>query len=698
MSLLEKPTIDIYSPITKDEAQKALATESYGDDPALKLVVQDAIRAENFENQKQWIMAWAQAAILYQSPYVARYWEGTQVERANVPFYTVALAVNALVPQIVNGLFYENPPFMVQPRPNTSSQTAKAAGAILAFQLEDDSGDKNTFREELRLGITIAVLYGTGIWKYGFESYTKKRKTYERKNPSITLPNPLAAAGLPDIEIADDDEIEEVITDEAIDRPTFEHIVNLRHVLVDPGLNVPNIQRAKYVIHRQYLTWDELDKLRDRPGFTIPSRQELLALFFPPKETPEAAPAEVQVKNPMWDARAEVRYEATTIDPFNQPLEVLERWDKKRCIMVLQKKLVICNDDNVYGEIPFLSVNWWDVPEAFWGLGLAKTIGSEQRLQQGITNTWLDNATLNLNGVYVRVRGKSIPTQSIRISPGKIVDVDNKDDFKPMDRLAAVPEAGEHLALSQARAERVSGANEISSQGQAGDTGHSNLARSSAGAQLIAAGSASRLSDFVEKLANQVIIPFLFAAHEMNRALLPASTMKHILSEELQHDYMQSEANGGGGGDVVKLLNARVKFSILAAAKMQARRGMAQSLPQMIQLFTSPPFADQLADQGKKIDITELIRMFYVVSDWKNEGDLVVDMTPEDKQRYQQRQQGQAMAKIQSQQAMENMKFGNKQKLIDQEDMNRAARDVIKHGLETSAESVLGGQMPEGPA
>src|SRR5262249_28075967 len=184
-------------------------------------------------------------------------------------------------------------------------------------------------------------------------------------------------------------------------------------------------------------------------------------LFFPPKEPVKSAVSEISIRNPLWDARAEARFEETTVDPFNQPLEVLERWDDGQYIVVLQQKLVICNDENPYGVIPFFSIGWWDVPEAFWSMGLAKTIGSEQRLQQGMTNLMIDNATLNLNGVYVRVRGKSVPTQSFRVAPGKIVEVDNKDDFKVLDRLPAIPEVIEHMSLSQQRAEQVSAANEM---------------------------------------------------------------------------------------------------------------------------------------------------------------------------------------------------------------------------------------------
>lgn len=675
--LIDKPIVDVYSEIPLEDAKDYLASGEWGEDSALRIVVQDTIRAENFANQKSWVMSWPVASTLYQSPYTPRYWEGTQSERANVPFYTVATAVNSMVPQIINGLFYENPPFMIQERPGTSSQAARAIGALIAYQLEDIK-----FREELRLGVMNAVLFGTGIFKWGWETYTEKHKIYRLKEMPIAVESPLSHLGAKPIELMPTDtDVEEEEIEEYIDRPTFEHIVNLRYVLVDPGLNVPDIRKAKYVIHRMYMTWDDLDRLRDRPGFNIPSREDLLELFFHPKEQAVPAMGEMNIRNPLWDARAEVRYEPTTIDPFNEPLEVLERWDNDKYIVVLQRKLVIANDVNVYGRIPFLSVGWWDTPESFWGMGLAKTIGPEQRLQQGITNTWLDNAALNLNGVFIRVKGKSVPTQSIRMSPGKIVEVDNKDDFQVLDRLPPVPEAGAHLTLSQQRAEVVSGASEAATQGIAGASGHSNLARTATGAGMLGAGSGSRTADFVEKLASNVILPFCYHMQEMNARLLPLATIRYILSDELQHQYMQEE------GDLVALLNAKLRFTILAAAKMQARRNMAQALPILIQYLTSPQTIQQLGVQGKKVDIAEVIRMMFEVSDWKNYKDVVLDMTPEEKQRSQANSPaGVAAARGQAQQQGMAMQGQQKSQLIDQENISRAGREVLRAAIEKSGQ------------
>jgi hypothetical protein len=672
--ILEPEVPDIHKPITPEEATAAAHNDGwFSDDPALRLVVLDCEKAESYATSKSWVMNWNGASTLYQSPEAPRFWPGTQVPAASVPFFTVATAVNSLVPQIISGLFYDDPPFIVQQRPGTTSQTARAIGDVLGYQMEDIN-----FREEIRLGVMNTCLYGTGIWKWGWEKYTKERKLYKRKNPTVTLPSSIP--GAPDTQISDD-EIEEVIEEEVVDRPTFQHIVNLRQVLVDPSLEVPDIRRAKYVIHRLYMTWKDLDKLRERPGFDIPSKEKLLSLFLPPVEQVDTAPQEDRGKNPLFDARSEARYEDVSANPLEDPLEILERWDNDTYIVVLQKKLVICNDKNPYGKIPFLSVNWWDVPEAFYGLGLSRTIGAEQRLQQGITNLWLDQASLNLNGVYVRLKGQNVPTQNIRIAPGKIIDTDTKDGFKPLERQPAVPEAGQHLEMSQSRAEKVSGANEAATQGFAGSAGHSNLARSSAGAQLIASGSGNRPGDFIEKLSDQVIVPFLYETYEMDRAMLPLSQLRYILDDELEHEFLKD------GGDLVDLLNARLRFSILAGAKMQARQNAARALPLLINFVTNQQTQSQLGVQKKKINFEELLRMSFESSGWKNYNDVIQPMSDEEFQRWQQSQPGaQVQAKAQAQQAMEQTKFGQKQQLLDQENTARAARDVLRQKMKDETE------------
>ena len=688
MAQLENPIVDKFRDPTPEEAKAALANDMiWGDEAALRLVCSDALAAESWANTRAWVANWDAASILYQSPFSSQYWEGTQVPRSSVPLFTVATAVNSLNPQIMKGIFSGPDWFKIEARPGTRVQAARAVGSLIRYQMEDIG-----FAEEVRLGSMNAVLFGTAIFKWGWETFTRERTVYKRKNPPVVLKNPLGAdTGAAPITIPETDEdIEEEVITEYIDRPSFEHIVNLREIMPAPGLNVADLSKARFVVHRQYLTWEDLDKLRDRPGFDIPSRQKLLELFFSPKEEAIASPQELGTRNALWDVRAQPRWMEETKDPFQQPLEVLTRWDNGTMIMVLQKKAVIANTANEYGVIPFLSVGWWDIPEAFWSMGLGKTIGSEQRLQQGITNLWLDNATLNLNGVYTRVKGKTIPTQSIRIAPGKIVEMDEKGAFDVLQRLPAVPEAGQHLALSQQRAEQVSGSSDMGTQGVAGASGHSNAARSATGVNIMAGGAGSRIEEFVDKLCRQVIVRFLYQVHEMNRAMLPVSTIRHILNEELQDAYLKDDK-----GDTVEFLNARVKFDILAGTKMAAKRTMGQSMPVITQFLTNQQIESQLSIQGKKLDIDEVLRVMFELADFPAYNGFIVQMTPEDQKRWQSMQPGQQVqAQTQAKSALLQQEYDRKEQIANEENIARAARDVMRQEFEKNSEPLAETGVP----
>ena len=671
MSILPEPVIDPHQDITPEEARAFLNQGTWGDDGARKLVIQDSERAENEENRRSWVQGWEQARDLYSSIYTPNFWPGTQVEASSVNFFTVATAVNGINPQLLAGLFYENPPFIIQERAGTSAQAARAVSALLAYQLEDIN-----FREELRLGLMNCLLFGTALFQEGWEKYTKKRKIVKRKTPVVKIPSTVPGAS--DVSISDDElEVEEI--EEVIDRPTFEHIVNLREVLVDPGLEVPDIRKAKYVIRRRYMTWEDIDKLRDREGYDIPSREKMLELFLPPVESVESNPQQEGGRNPLWDARAESPWEKTTIDPFQQPLEVLERWDNNTLIVVIQKKVVIYNGQNAYGKIPFLSIGWWDNPGAFWSIGLGRLVGTEQRVQTGITNLMMNIANLKLNAPLVRVRGKSVPTQSIRIGPNKMIEVDAKGDLEPLKFGDPVVEANQLFAMSQQRVDSVSGNNPITSQGNAGSAGHSNIARSAAGANLLGQGASNIISDCIDKLANQVIVPFLYDVQEMNQMMLPYSQLEFILSDELQHEYIKS------GGDIVSVLNASVKISVLAGSKMQTRRIAQQALPLISQQILSPEATVHLQNQGMTVDFVELVRTWMEMAELKNMKDLIRPMNQQEMARMQAQSQAavaQSKGAVQSQLA--DQKFQQAQMLEDQANVGRAARDVLRESFRAS--------------
>lgn len=672
MAILEQPAENPYLPIEEQEAEFG---STWNDSAALKLVVQDAELAERFVESRRWLVDWDGAELLFQAPAEIRFWEGTRHPRAHVSVPLVLQHVESIMPQVMSGIFGDTPPFQFQPRSGTKAESARAAAQVVGFEIEDIR-----YREQFRLLAKNCLTYGIGIGKWGWEQFSRERRIYGRKQRELQVSTPFGAITQPTVE---SDRLHATTITEDVARPTFESL-NPRFVLVDPSLRETDIRQAKYVIHRMYLSADDLDRLRGFEGYDIPSRDELRALFFPPREQAEVANMEAQTITEIGlQSLPMPRGQDATNDPLGQPLEVLERWDGERVITVLQKKLVIRNEPNEFGRHPFVSCSFVDVPDSFFGLGLAQLIGGEQRLQQSLINARLDEVAINLNGMFIRQRGRTAPAQNIRMRPGGIIDVDDKDALTVLPRLQAVPEAYVEVQASQQRAEQTSAANELIVQGSLPSSGRSSITRTATGVQALTGGSGARLQYFVESLAENVFVPTLNAFHEMNQAKMPLPVLRRILSEEMAEAYQ---------GDHMDVLNARLSFSVLAGAKMQAKRAMAQALPIMFQFLLTEPVAQQLNQQGLQVNVAELVRMLFEVSGWTNRGDVLQKMAPEDHARMMLNNPGvQQMLAQRQQGAIEGQ---NQAAGIDQETAGRAARRVLETILRHVEQPEMEGGAP----
>src|SRR5208337_744289 len=109
-------------------------------------------------------------------------WEGTTQPRSNLNRFTVAETVNAIHPQVLNGLFYETPAFILREQPNLTENTSRAITALLAMQLTEMN-----IREEVDWALFSALTFGTLIMKWGFKSYTKKKVKYVRQESPVVV-------------------------------------------------------------------------------------------------------------------------------------------------------------------------------------------------------------------------------------------------------------------------------------------------------------------------------------------------------------------------------------------------------------------------------------------------------------------------------------------------------------------------------
>lgn len=634
---------------------------------ACKLVVQDAARAEQFLDTKQWALGWREADVMYQSARTTQSWENGATQRANVNRFTTAKHVNALVPTVMSGMFYDTPPFVLRPDPGTHQSTVRAKSSLFACLLR-----RIRFKQECERGIHSQVNKGTVIFKWGWCSETKIVKKYVRKKSAARVKLPFEGERQVHTAESDEFEVREVKVTES--KPFFE-FRPLGTVMADPGCRYPNeIWRGKYVIDRQYLTFNDLNKLRDQPGYDIPAEEELKRIFFPPVEVaaPPSGTERMQQSN-LSIHQAEGRDKQTTEDPLELPLKVDERWDGERVMTVVQDKLLIRNEEHKLGCIPFLSANWWDIENALYGIGVGRLVGADQRVEQGAMNAALDILALAVNPMSIRSRSANAPTQQIRSKLGGIVDVDGDVNkaFRWMETPRIPPEVWTIIGMSKESSESTSGADQAFVQGNIPGKG-SSVTRSATGAAGVAAATATRIQGPVGRFVDNVFIPFLEHLDEMVRERMPASEIREILGDELGQQYELDFDNFYNGG---------VKFEVLAGAHLAAKKAMAQALPFLIQLLENPHLVDSLNKMGWMVDVKEIFAMALEISEWKNDRDLIRRMTKEELAMFE-KQTSAVSQKLQADIAKLHEKQQGDQQLTDQKIEGRMA----EHLLDTSIE------------
>jgi hypothetical protein len=664
----------------------------------LALVVQSAAQAKAYIANRQWTLLWRDADLLYQSPRPMTVYENTYVLEPNVQRFTVAKVVNAVVPQLYKGLFYDDPPMLMRPRPGTSQEVVDAKTSLFSFIL-----DNCEFKTQTKWGLEQMAFLGTGIFKWGYD--WKDILTYKRKATvhEITSGEPGAEATIRIPADVPPDITEEVMT---VPMPFF-YWRPIDKVLVDPQLWVADIRRAAWVVDVQYMDFYQLKALKDAienaikdgetgkaiQGWTFPTEASLKALWEKPGtnaatlETEQATYIEGVVHH------AEKNNIKVSPDPFRKKLEILEYWDKGRKIVVLNQEHVLCSTENEFKRIPFLSANWWNRPRAFYGMGLGLIVGQNQRVDQGTINAILKILSYGVNPIYLRNREDNAPTQTIRTGLGKILSVtDTEKSYKLMETPKVPGDIWAALKESETATESSSGADQTLVQGSSAGP-RSGMGRSAAGANIMAGASATRLDGPLDNFIEQVFKPFLGIIDMLVFNVMSDAAILHILGNEMGTDFLK-------GFSIQSFHDSQIEYEVLAGSSLAAKRTMAQSMVMLTQILDNPQIQQSLADINQEyIDFKPIISMWLEASEWKNKQDIIKKMTPAMIQQRQQNSKAALMQQqVQAKQQSESQKFQQKQQLEDQASDNRIKRDITREAAKASglSEAVEGTPSPGG--
>lgn len=651
------------SPVLPGDVQTPpLLPAKYTDAAVLSIVVKDYQRSSSWLDSHRFPLNWVEADLLYQSPRTLAVFENSAVTRANVSRFHVAQMVNSLSPAIVGAIFSDTIPFEIRPRANAHQNTARAWKELIAQILDDIS-----FKQICMTGIQSMVTMGTCVFKMGWETVTKIETHYRRKAAPPQIPMPMG----PPLTVftKESDEFEAYDIEVTKNRPTFEKM-EIGRVFPDPTCNTPNqLWRAKWVVQMHYLNYNDLTALRENPDYDIPSDDQLRQAFLYDNEVPDSTSSLDQALTSNITVHHAQREDFDdSEDPLMKPLQVLEWWSKDQVRCVLQQKVVIRNQSHNLGRIPYLSANYWDIENALWGLGIGRISGADQRASQGLINSYLDILAYAVNPEYAIARGANVPTQDQRRRLGGIRLVDGTDATRAI-ALVEQPQIppGVWPALQElvSSAESATGADTATVQGSIPGRG-SSIVRTGTGAGIVGQASSTRLQSPVDRFLEGVFLPFLDFIYKMVKERMPISEIRDVLGERMP-DLMV---------DFGDFLEMNVKFEALAGAKLAARGRMAQALPFLFEIFSNQAIVGQLSETGWKVNVEELVSMILDMSEWKNQKDLVVRMSPEEIQTMM--QQKAAAMQTSSQQELLHQKQQGQLQLEDKKIAGRVAVNAIK--------------------
>lgn len=666
----------------------------YTDDAAIAICMRDSDMCDAFVMQNNIAARWTDADTLVQSPQSMTPWTQGTGPRASVPNFMVSNAIDAIVPKMTQGLLYEDPPFLLRPRPGTSDDEIRAKTAIFSYQLEDmniaDFVDESFYDD---------ALLGTVIAKWGWHEVTARFRQYKRKADPEVLVSPVGHTTV--VHTEDSDAIEWEIVERQVKRPYIEK-KELARVTPDPATKVCNIQKAKWVRERAFVDWEGLERLRQMPDYDIPSKEVLLEWFFRDKKT---AGPDNQVMTVPEGMRAYLLHATqenfpTSADPLRAVLEIIERQDANSIIVVLRHGsdcVLIRNSENPFAEVSqmaggtghtYLSTVWRRLRDSFYGQGIGQIIGSRQMVAQGTENLALEVLAYALNPTFTRLRGWNTLTQQISLGSGDVLEVDGEDVRKGIG-LLEMPKVDQNawvtLQYNKGEALESVGANQQLTMGATTSPGTGTGLRNATSAGLMGQAAASRLDGPMERFIRQIFEPFLYIMDALNNQLLPAQAMREILAEREPKL---------AAIDHVKFRNAKMSYEVLAGAHLGPKREMIQFLLMLEQIAINPQLLEAAADAYMKFNFADWIKSFSELSGFKFSNQFFIPMTDEEKKRRDANSAaGQAAAKAQQAQQTQQQKDAAKEKQIFDSGLARAGEKVVVLQAE---HALMAGQEPIG--
>ena len=642
------------------------------------LVVSDFQTAATFVDQEEWYSQWRDNDLLYQSPVI----DIGDPTRARVSRFGVNNDANTMADAVKSGLFAQNPPIFLRKRGKTTQQQLDGWMALLSVLFS-----RMKLQYWAGLGIHCQTLQGTGIMKGG---WSKRTRTVLKRKPKGAPARVENASGTTERVHTKDIDSHTLQPDTITESYPWIEYRTLGTTLFDPKWNTPNDPSyAGYVIDVDYTDWTRLRDLKNDDSYTIPDLANLLEWLK--ERGSRSAEQGTSIEAGLSRSGSPVGHAAdrstsTSIDPTRQPILMLTRTDCDKVMTVLKIDsgwVVIQNRSHHLNRPPHFTMNWRNIDNAGYGMGIGRLTGSDQRVEQGVLNQCLELLAYQLNPAILYARGSgNAPTGDRVVRRGGFIGVDPiGDDVRKAWAVAELPEvpaaAWQTIQYSQQSSQNTSGADSTFMPGNLGGKG-SSAARTATGAGRIAAKSDARVQTPVEAVEVGFIVPWTEMLISMVKMYMPLEEIRGILSDKLGEAIADELTQDGA------ILDAEMECEVLAGAKLAAKAAMAAQLPELMQIFQQPQLLDQLHQEGLTIRLKVLLDVLFAVSEYKMEDEIIVPLTDQQKQHMFQMLQMQQGGGVKGQADIQREQLRGQNELQKEQlrGKNEIAKTYVQHQLE----------------
>lgn len=657
---------------------------AFVDDAAASIVVSNYQKAKAYLETNSWLLEWQAADILYQSLVNDRWVRVADGRPVRISRFLVAKNTVTMAGQVHQGVWGNQKPFALQPEGETSELELDAWTHLLWVLMKRAKAEYH-----FSLANDSAALYGTGILRPGCETKTVIKKVRRRKVIEPKIKMPLGGEESVPTEASDDFEVS---PQKVTETWPFIEYCRLGTVLFDPDWRTPNApeESARYVIDYETIDFQGLQRLKALPCYqNIPSREELEKYFLDHPQgdaAPASATADQMTNQSSVVAHAEGEQRQMSADPFKKPYALITQWDEERVTTVWCVEghyIVIRNGEHEMNDHALhYTMNWWNIPNMGYGLGIGRLNSGDQRMEQGVLNEVLKMIGMWFNTPLLTRRGMNAPTQNVIAGLGTFLAVDTapgehvRDAVAYIDKPAIPKEAWTVYQEAKQGGQDLVGANATTMQGNLGGPGSSAM-RTAAGVNRVGGKADENVAGPVRWQAN-ALERFIYFLIDIVRLKMPPAEIRQILRKKFAKAILDKL-------DLDKLINAEFLVNVLAGQRMMARQAIQQLIPFLLQVLQNPQALQDLHQTGRTIDFASIEALFIRMSELDgNAENIYRDMTPQELQTYKQNNPG--AQKVAGQVAVEQQRGKNKL----QEVQAKGQVDQVNKITEIAAEHTAG--------